>query len=132
MVGGAAAALPMVGSSVMDSHTTPCLCLDSLPDLAIPRSSSMKKKQQLAGRTVELGSSFAISGICSRSRSMARKQQRKDQGKLVVVAELGGQYEDSFEDVKTQIMNYFTYKAVRTVMNQLYEMNPTHYRWFYE
>ncbi|CAI0412589.1 unnamed protein product [Linum tenue] len=124
MVGGAAAALPMVGSSVV---------LDSLPDLVIPRSSSMKKKQQLAGRSVELGSSFAISGICSRSKGMARKQQqRKDQRRLVIVAELGGQYEDTFNDVKTQIMNYFTYKAVRTVMNQLYEMNPTHYRWFYD
>jgi hypothetical protein len=29
-------------------------------------------------------------------------------------------------------MNYFTYKAVRTVMTQLYEMNPPSYRWFYK
>ncbi|TQD68941.1 hypothetical protein C1H46_045527 [Malus baccata] len=31
-----------------------------------------------------------------------------------------------------QLLNYFTYKAVRTVMNQLYEMNPTQYRWLYD
>ena len=31
-----------------------------------------------------------------------------------------------------QMLNYFTYKAVRTVMNQLYEMNPPQYRWLYE
>ncbi|KAF6168336.1 hypothetical protein GIB67_018176 [Kingdonia uniflora] len=31
-----------------------------------------------------------------------------------------------------QIVNYFTYKAVRTVLSQLYELNPTQYRWFYD
>ena len=31
-----------------------------------------------------------------------------------------------------QLVNYFTYKAVRTVMTQLYEMNPPSYRWFYK
>ncbi|CAK7331036.1 unnamed protein product [Dovyalis caffra] len=140
-------ALSVVGSSVMDSHTSPCLCLDALPttniglknsgDLVLQRS-SIKRKQLTRPGSLELGSSFvdswhdwrlsskAISGIvCRRSR-----KQRKDRG-LVVVNELAGQYEDSFEDVKTQILNYFTYKAVRTVLNQLYEMNPTQYTWFY-
>ncbi|PWZ57593.1 Chaperonin-like RbcX protein 2, chloroplastic [Zea mays] len=28
-------------------------------------------------------------------------------------------------------MNYFTYKAVRTVLTQLYELNPPSYRWSY-
>ncbi|EEF48905.1 conserved hypothetical protein [Ricinus communis] len=59
------------------------------------------------------------------------RKQRRDR-RLVIVNELAGQYEDSFEDVKTQILNYFTYKAVRTVLNQLYEMNPTKYRWLYD
>ncbi|KAG2534414.1 hypothetical protein PVAP13_9NG063728, partial [Panicum virgatum] len=44
---------------------------------------------------------------------------------------LGGQYDDTFDDVQMQLMNYFTYKAVRTVLTQLYEMNPPSYRWFY-
>ncbi|KAJ1415536.1 Chaperonin-like RbcX [Sesbania bispinosa] len=57
-----------------------------------------------------------------------KKQRRR---KFTIVNELGGQYEETFNDVKTQILNYFTYKAVRTVLQQLYEMNPPQYRWFY-
>ncbi|KAL2642790.1 hypothetical protein R1flu_010377 [Riccia fluitans] len=49
----------------------------------------------------------------------------------VVVSELGGQYEDSFEDVDKHLMDYFTYKAVRTVLAQLFEMNPGQYAWLY-
>lgn len=138
----------MVGAlSVVDPHTSPCLCLDALPttniglkssgDLVLQRS-SMKRKQLTRPGSLELGSSFvdswhdwrlsskAISGTVSKSS----RKQRKDR-RLVVVNELGGQYEDSFEDVKMQLINYFTYKAVRTVLNQLYEMNPTQYTWFY-
>ncbi|KAJ8751158.1 hypothetical protein K2173_016339 [Erythroxylum novogranatense] len=140
-------AIFVVGSSMVDSHPNPCLCLDALPttnigqkksgDLVLRRS-SMKRKQSRKG-SLELGSSFvdswqdcrlssrAISGIISKSS----RKQRKDR-RLMVVNELAGQYEDSFEDVKTQLLNLFTYKAVRTVLNQLYEMNPTQYRWFYD
>ncbi|KAK3205276.1 hypothetical protein Dsin_019322 [Dipteronia sinensis] len=136
-------ALSVVGSSVMESHTGPCLCLDSLPtsvksggDL-VSRRSSMKRKHVARVGSLELGSSFVDSWPDWRLSSKAisntvnRKQQRKGR-MLVIVNELAGQYEDSFEDVKTQILNYFTYKAVRTVLNQLYEMNPTQYRWFYD
>ncbi|KAK0604400.1 hypothetical protein LWI29_015301 [Acer saccharum] len=113
-------ALSVVGSSVMESHSGPCLCLDSLPtsvksggDLVSQRS-SMKRKHVVR---VELGSSFVDSWPDRRLSSKAisntvnRKQQRKGR-RLVIVNELAGQYEDSFEDVKTQILNYFTYKAV--------------------
>ncbi|WVZ60963.1 hypothetical protein U9M48_010909 [Paspalum notatum var. saurae] len=60
-----------------------------------------------------------------------RQQGRSRGGGLGVVCNLAGQYEESFEDVQLQLMNYFTYKAVRTVLTQLYEMNPPSYRWFY-
>ncbi|KAK7832541.1 chaperonin-like RbcX protein 2, chloroplastic [Quercus suber] len=141
-------ALSIMGSSVVDSHTSPCLCLDALPstnmnlksggDLVFHRNSMSRKRLGKLG-SVELRSSFidsgrelrlsrkALSGIVNRSS----RKQRKDR-RFVIVNELGGQYEDTFEDVKTQILNYFTYKAVRTVLNQLYEMNPTQYRWFYD
>lgn len=141
-------ALSVMGSSVVDSHTSPCLCLDALPstnmnlksggDLVFHRNSMSRKRLGKVG-SVELRSSFidsgrelrlsrkAVSGIVNRSS----RKQRKDR-RFVIVNELGGQYEDTFEDVKTQILNYFTYKAVRTVLNQLYEMNPTQYRWFYD
>ncbi|XP_075633226.1 chaperonin-like RbcX protein 2, chloroplastic [Castanea sativa] len=141
-------ALSIMGSSVVDSHTSPCLCLDALPstnmnlksggDLVFHRNSMSRKRLGKLG-SVELRSSFidsgrdlrlsrkALSGIVNRNS----RKQRKDR-RFVIVNELGGQYEDTFEDVKTQILNYFTYKAVRTVLNQLYEMNPTQYRWFYD
>ncbi|KAL8540742.1 hypothetical protein ACS0TY_002100 [Phlomoides rotata] len=31
---------------------------------------------------------------------------------------------------KNELINYFTFKAVRTVLEQLYEMNPPQYKWF--
>ncbi|GAB4835224.1 hypothetical protein Ancab_000133 [Ancistrocladus abbreviatus] len=132
--------LPIMGSSILDSpHTCPCLCLDALPsnmnlknggDMVVSRSSVGRKQVKQVG-SLELSSSFvdsrkALFGVVNR----CQKKQRKARS-LVVVNELAGQYEDSFEDVKTQILNYFTYKAVRTVLNQLYEMNPTKYTWFY-
>ncbi|GAB4856036.1 hypothetical protein Ancab_024675 [Ancistrocladus abbreviatus] len=135
--------LPVVGSSVLDSpHTCPCLCLDALPssnmnlksgggDMVLSRSSAGRKQFKQVG-SLELSSSFvdsrkALLGVVNRCPRKQRKVRR-----LEVVNEFAGQYEDSFEDVKAQMLNYFTYKAVRTVLNQLYEMNPTQYRWFYD
>ncbi|KAE8728369.1 Chaperonin-like RbcX protein isoform 2 [Hibiscus syriacus] len=127
-------ALSVVSSSVMESHTGPCLCLDALPSTNI----NLKRKHAAARPgSLELGSSFVDSWPDWRLSSKTilnrswRKQQRKDR-RLVVVNDLGGQYEDTFGDVKTQLLNYFTYKAVRTVLTQLYEMNPPKYTWFYQ
>ncbi|BBN00111.1 hypothetical protein MPTK1_1g26500 [Marchantia polymorpha subsp. ruderalis] len=50
---------------------------------------------------------------------------------FVVRDDLGGQYEDSFDDVDKHLLDYFTFKAVRTVLAQLAEMNPHQYAWFY-
>ncbi|KAL6656790.1 hypothetical protein ACP70R_004570 [Stipagrostis hirtigluma subsp. patula] len=50
---------------------------------------------------------------------------------LVVVGEFGGTYEEGFEDVHKQIINFFTKKATNTVLYQLYEMNPPSYAWLY-
>nr|DAD42355.1 TPA_asm: hypothetical protein HUJ06_000585 [Nelumbo nucifera] len=141
-------ALSIVGSSMVDTHASPCLCLDVLSsssmnfkssgDLGLYRSLTGKKQFKRPG-TLELSSSFidawhesrlsfkAISGSVNQRSKRQRKARR-----LVIVNEVAGQYEDSFDDVKTQLLNYFTYKAVRTVLNQLYEMNPTQYRWFYD
>ncbi|KAB2615383.1 hypothetical protein D8674_021971 [Pyrus ussuriensis x Pyrus communis] len=141
------AALSVVGSSVVDSHTSPCLCLDALPTTAMNLKSggemvlqrnSMARKHVVKPGSLELGSSFIDFGHDRRFSMKAlpvtrnrSTRKRKNRG-FVIVNELAGQYEDSFEDVKTQLLNYFTYKAVRTVMNQLYEMNPTQYRWLYD
>ncbi|XP_068642792.1 chaperonin-like RbcX protein 2, chloroplastic isoform X2 [Aristolochia californica] len=134
-------ALAMVGSSV-ESHICPCLCVDSLSlsnanfkstvDLGV-YGNSVSKKHSRKLASLELSSSFVDSpGQNWRllgARGHSRKQRKNVS--LVIVNELGGQYDDSFEDVKMQIQNYFTYKAVRTVLNQLYEMNPPQYRWLY-
>ncbi|KAK1435167.1 hypothetical protein QVD17_00927 [Tagetes erecta] len=126
----------MVGgiSVVMDSHTSPCLCVDSLPSKTHMNHTktdhkSVGKKQLFYPGSLELRSSFVHSNYSATTSSC--KKQKRTKG-LVVVNELGGQYDDTFRDVQAQLFNLFTYKAVRTVMNQLYEMNPTEYRWFYD
>ncbi|CAM8955696.1 unnamed protein product [Rhodiola kirilowii] len=91
-------------------------------------------------RSVELSSSFVESwedwrksgSVMAISGGVSLTRRKRGKRSSVIVSELAGQYEDSFEDVKAQMLNYFTYKAVRTVMNQLYEMNPTEYRWLYD
>ncbi|CAI5481156.1 unnamed protein product [Closterium sp. Yama58-4] len=40
--------------------------------------------------------------------------------------------EESFADVEKQLMDYFTFKAVKTVLQQLLEMNPSQYSFLYE
>lgn len=95
--------------------------------------------------TVNWSNSFLVSWydsrlsarmLCSSSTAAAfvctRKQQKQRYKKLnIVTNELGGQYEETFNDVKNVTLNCFTYKAVRTLLHQLYEMNPTEYRWLY-
>ncbi|KAK7277012.1 hypothetical protein RIF29_18161 [Crotalaria pallida] len=88
------------------------------------------------GTTMELSSTFLDPvrewrSLCVNRNFMKQKQQHSRFRKVAIVNELGGQYEYTFDDVKKQILNYFTYKAVRTVLHQLYEMNPPQYTWFY-
>lgn len=106
-------AISVVGSSVMDSHTGPCLCVDALPttnavnlcgDVVLWKN-LMGNKQLVkrGGRTLKLSSSFTDPGREWRikfSRS-CKKQRSDDDRRLTIVNELGGQYEDNFEDVKT-------------------------------
>lgn len=111
----------MVGSSVMDSTTSPCLCLDVLPSGVkasagggelVSQRNSMKKRNYQVSSKVELGSVFVDSWHDWRASSkvllnkanmkglVSRNKQGKDGRSLVIVNELAGQYEDSFEDVK--------------------------------
>ncbi|KAL0460969.1 UNVERIFIED_CONTAM: Chaperonin-like RbcX protein 2, chloroplastic [Sesamum latifolium] len=125
-------AVSVVGSSLVDGKA----CLDA----TMSASRGLILQRHFVGRTrkrvprlgsLELRSSFLdYSSVRALSGAKNSRKQRKTRS-LVVVGELLGQYEDSFEDVKEQILYYFTYKAVRTVLNQLYEMNPTQYRWLY-
>lgn len=108
-------ALSAVGSSVMDSHAGPCLCLDALPtsvkgggEFVLQKKLVERKKGKMT-RSLGLGSSFVdswddwrfsskvISNVVNRN---SRKQKQRRGPRLVIVNELGGQYEDTFEDVK--------------------------------
>jgi len=51
--------------------------------------------------------------------------------KGIIVNDLGGEYTENFDDVEKHLVDYFTYKAVKTVLAQLLEMNPVEYRWLY-
>ncbi|XP_060216023.1 chaperonin-like RbcX protein 2, chloroplastic [Lycium barbarum] len=118
-------ALSFVGSSVVDSHSSPCLCLDSVLHKSSSSSSSSLGRKQL-----QLSSSFVDLKFSAKCYKGNYKKQTKGRKNLRIVSDLGGQYEDSFNDIKTQILNYFTYKAVRTILNELNEMNPPQYQWF--
>ncbi|KAL1307250.1 hypothetical protein HN51_049223 [Arachis hypogaea] len=124
-------ALSVVGTSLVDSY----LCVDALPTTTTITGGVNGNKQCLVrrGNNVELSSSFVVYGVREWRLSVNRsfKKQRKDNRRVAIVNELGGQYEETFNDVKTQLLNYFTVKAVRTVLQQLYEMNPPKYRFFY-
>lgn len=104
-------ALSVVGSSVVDSHSSPCLCLDALPTTGINLKSSgdfvMKKnslgrKRLSKPKHLDLSSSFVDSGReWLLSANMINRSSRKHKNRrLVVVDELGGQYDDNFNDVK--------------------------------
>ncbi|KAL8109670.1 chaperonin-like RbcX protein 2, chloroplastic [Apium graveolens] len=71
-------------------------------------------------------STTAAAFVCTRN-----KQKQRYKKLNIVTNELGGQYEETFNDVKRITLNCFTYKAARTVLHQLYEMNPTEYMWLY-
>lgn len=127
-----AGAVSVVGGSSSLVESKSCgACLPSCNLSGGDLISSMGRRHVAAPR-LELSTSFldnsSIRAFCWAPNNL--KKQRKKMS-VVAVGGLGGQYEDSFEDVKTQILDYFTYKAVRTVLNQLYEMNPPQYRWFY-
>lgn len=45
---------------------------------------------------------------------------------------MGGDYEEAFTDVSEYMMAAFTFKAVKTVLRQLQETDPTKYKWLYD
>lgn len=94
-------ALSVVGSSMVETHTGPCLCLDSLVS---NHMNPLSKRHHLPRPgSLELSSSFVDSkgfSMKTLSRIRTSKKQKKTRS-LVIVNEVAGQYEDSFEDVKS-------------------------------
>ncbi|KAM0898650.1 hypothetical protein ACQ4PT_021814 [Festuca glaucescens] len=98
--------------------------------------------QAAAVVTPVVAAAAAAPPICPRASSRGatgtgeglgwRRRRRGSTGRGLVIADaFGGTYEDGFGDVELEIMNYFTYKATKTVLYQLYEMNPPAYTWLY-
>lgn len=124
-------AFSVVGSSMVDTHIGPCLCLDSL--VSNHMNSLSKKRDLPRPGSLELSSSFVDSKKFSTkalSRIKSSKKQRKTRS-LVIVNEVAGQYEDSFEDVKAvrteSPLNYFQFfyrifvcKLIIFVLNAIY------------
>ncbi|XP_076946429.1 chaperonin-like RbcX protein 2, chloroplastic [Bidens hawaiensis] len=126
MVGG----ICVLNSPMVDSYTSPCVCLVALASTRADQTSNRDLNLRRKLVIKKMSSSFMGSGFPA--KAMASKKQKRITG-LVIVNNLGGQYEeDGFDDVKGQIFNLFTLTAVRTIMSQLYEMNPTQYQWFYD
>ncbi|KAK6120817.1 hypothetical protein DH2020_045445 [Rehmannia glutinosa] len=144
----------MAGTTSVKSFTDslsscPCLCLHSTMSSSTRLNiktngansyyyNNFGKRRQLkkVGIVINLSSPFLdawqewrLSATKMLLNGFSRKRRQIYQG-LIVVDNLGGQYEDTFNDVKTELINYFTFKAVRTVLEQLYEMNPPQYKWF--
>lgn len=89
----------VVGSSVLDSPNSACLCIEGNM-----RSSPKKKKILGSSRNLELGSSFIDSTIVFRlsSKSVSGIANRRSKKKLLIVNEdVAGNYDDTFGDVKT-------------------------------
>ncbi|KAL8542283.1 hypothetical protein ACS0TY_003230 [Phlomoides rotata] len=112
----------------------PCLSMSSTSSLIIKGNAvsnfqkNVGKRMQL--KMVDLSTSFLDSSAKMLSYIKSRNGCSRKRQRLIVVGELGGQYDDTFNDVKAELINYFTFKAVRTVLEQLYEMNPPQYKWF--
>ncbi|KAK1259062.1 hypothetical protein QJS04_geneDACA010259 [Acorus gramineus] len=122
----------MVGTGSMISSIATVdsqFCVNSLSFSSVRFGGVSGPKRSRRSGSVELNSPFVSAWDGWRLRGMSKKQ-RRGRG-VVVVGELGGQYEEGFEDVHLQVINFFTQKAVRTVLYQLYEMNPPAYTWLY-
>lgn len=74
------------------------------------KKSSMSRNRLPKPKHLDLSSSFVDTGrewlLSVDMINRSSRKQHKNRRRLVVVDELGGQYEDSFEDVKTVRMCY--------------------------
>ncbi|KAK6141691.1 hypothetical protein DH2020_024568 [Rehmannia glutinosa] len=97
------AAVSVVGSSLVDSKTCPCLCFDALPSCNLGGGDLIlqRRKHVPSLGSLDLSSSFldysSVRALSFDAKNL--RKQRKNRG-VVVVDELAGNYEDNFEDVK--------------------------------
>ncbi|KAL3380752.1 hypothetical protein AABB24_001080 [Solanum stoloniferum] len=130
------------GRSLAETHSTPCLCLNpslnsgstnfkSNRELGLWRSFKGRKQLNLSSSFLEAWCEWRLSAKMVSLALNGGSRKRQKIRKFTVVGGLEVEDDDSGEDVKNEIINVITYKAVRTVLQQLYEMNPPQYTWFY-
>ncbi|XP_004229629.1 chaperonin-like RbcX protein 2, chloroplastic [Solanum lycopersicum] len=130
------------GRSLAETHSTPCLCLNpsrnsgstnfrSNRELGLWRTFKGRKQLNLSSSFLEAWCEWRLSAKMVSLALNGGSRKRQKIRKLTVVGGLEVEDDDSGEDVKNEIINVITYKAVRTVLQQLYEMNPPQYTWFY-
>lgn len=131
-----------ISGSLAETHSTPCLCLNpslnsgstnfkSNRELGLWRSFKGRKQLNLSSSFLEAWCEWRLSAKMVSLALNGGSRKRQKIRKFTVVGGLEVEDDDSGEDVKNEIINVITYKAVRTVLQQLYEMNPPQYTWFY-
>ncbi|KAK4372162.1 hypothetical protein RND71_007546 [Anisodus tanguticus] len=129
--------------SLASTHSSPCLCLNSSlnsgssnfktsGELGLWRSFKGRKQLNLSSSFLEIWCEWKLSAKMISLAANGGSRKRQKVGKFSVVGGLEVEDDDSGEDVKNEMINVITYKAVRTVLQQLYEMNPPQYTWFYK
>lgn len=97
----------MVGgvSVVVESHGCPCLCVEALSNTTTVSafcnslSLTLKRRHLQRRATMKLATSFLQNHSVSTSLKKQNRHKKKTKT-LTIVNELGGQYEDTFHDVK--------------------------------
>ncbi|XP_071735888.1 chaperonin-like RbcX protein 2, chloroplastic isoform X2 [Rutidosis leptorrhynchoides] len=88
---------------------------------------ALKTMNSNSNSNSNLSSSFLDDELHAQINRLSFTNHHQRKLNKTIVNELGGQYEEVFNDIKLELRNCFTKKAVRTVLHQLYEMNPPQY-----
>lgn len=138
----------MIGA-MMSASFRPCPCFGF--------SKCSLRMRKLMNSYSNLGTCFLDDEWYARMIRIFFRNQQQQKMRKVIVNEVGGQYEEVFNDIKSvicycfrflfllvlkikqnggcgmqELRNCFTAKAVRTVLYQLYEMNPPQYMWLHK
>ncbi len=100
------------------------------------RSSSSNQKWRGKARTGGHVTTIAANRIRLQNANRNNESKNNQRGKLVIRnADLGGSYGDSFVDVDNLLVNYFTFKALKSSLAQMQETDLSpgkgEYKWLY-
>lgn len=122
----------------MTANSSACPCFgisaETKCSLKVWKSSAYKNNagmRKLKSMNSNLRTSFLDDEWYARMIYLSFRNHQQQKNRKPIVSELGGQYEEVFNDVKLELRNCITKKAVRTVLVQLYEMNPPQYIWLH-